>query len=281
MSRTTFEALRVIRREWESDTGCSEVCAGPDGVQWIRLRMRDPKCQREFLAGCPPIPVQLCCGTLEAILPFREGMPLRQWTREHMPGFKQRRDACLSVVAQCVGDCMPAGVIALSALPGNLRFSSHGAWLQLLPDWGAWRAGLTESDAVRAVAVLCRALLAPACHQRRWLPPELRLLIWRADCADYREWGQLQRDLAALPEAVPGFRHQIPALLHGVKSWLSPYTKPAIYAVTAILLAAALLSLAVRYKNWSMEQEEVWLGITSIGDQELVQEEMGAAWTEN
>lgn len=274
MNGAVFDDMRVVRREHESRVGCSEVCIAADGSQQICLRLLDPECQREFLMGGPQVPVRLHRGVLEAFLPCREGTALARWLAERDPTPAQCRDACLNLVAQCVECRLPPCVVALSARPENLRFSDTGAWLQMLPDWSAWHKGMDEPDAVRAVAALCRELTVPAADRLSYdrLAPEQILLIRRADSGDYLDWGQLQRDLAALPDTVPDLRVRIVSRLCWIRSWLKQFTKLMLCVAAVLLLIAAALSLATNYLGQRQEREGLWPGITAIGDQRLGEE---------
>ena len=159
MDRAAFDGLRVIRREWECDTGCSDVCRTSAGEACIRLQIRDGACQREVLSGGAKSAVRLDGGTLEILLPYRDGAPFDKWL-ERKPSLGQRRDACLAIVAQCIEEKAAPTVIELSAKAENLRFTEHGAGLQLLPDWGAWRrTAAADTATVQAVAALCAELL--------------------------------------------------------------------------------------------------------------------------
>lgn len=274
MNGAAFDGTRVVRREHESRVGCSEVRTAADGSRQICLRLLDPECQREFLIGDPQVPVRLRRGVLEAFLPCREGTVLTRWLAERDPTPAQCRDACLDLVAQCVECRLPPCVVALSARPENLRFSGTGTWLQMLPDWSVWHRGMGEPDAVRAVAALCRDLTAPAAGRFSCdrLAPEQMLLIRRADSGDYLDWGQLQRDLAALPDTVPDLRAWMISRLGRIQSRLRRFTKPALYIVAALLLIAAALSLAAGCLGQRQERERLWPGITAIGDQRLGEE---------
>lgn len=274
MNGAAFDGMRVVRREHESRVGCSEVCIAADGSRQICLRLLDPECQREFLMGDPQVPVRLHRGVLEVLLPCREGTVLTRWLAERDPTPAQCRDACLDLVAQCVECRLPPCVVALSARPENLRFSDTGTWLQMLPDWSAWHKGMGEPDPVRAVAALCRDLTAPAagrffCDR---LAPEQMLLIRRADSGDYLDWGQLQRDLAALPDTVPDLRARIISRLRRIRSWLQRFIKPMLCAAAVLLLIAAALSLTANCLGQRRERERLWPGITAIGDQRLGEE---------
>ena len=159
MDRAAFDGLRVIRREWECDTGCSDVCRTSAGEACIRLQIRDGACQREVLSGGAKSAVRLDGGTLEILLPYRDGAPFDKWL-ERKPSLGQRRDACLAIVAQCIEEKASPTVIELSAKAENLRFTEHGVGLQLLPDWGAWRrTAAADTATVQAVAALCAELL--------------------------------------------------------------------------------------------------------------------------
>lgn len=274
MNGAAFDGMRVVRREYESRIGCSEVCIAADGSQQICLRLLDPECQREFLMGDPQVPVGLHRGALEAFLPCREGTVLARWLAERDPTPAQCRDACLNLVAQCVECRLPPCVVALSARPENLRFSDSGAWLQMLPDWSAWHKGMDESDSVRAVAALCRDLAVPAAGRFSYdhLLLEQILLIRRADSGDYLDWGQLQRDLAALPDTAPDLRVRIISRLRRIQSRLKRFAKPMLCAAAVLLLIAAVLSLAANYLEQRQERERLWPGVTAIGDQRLGQE---------
>lgn len=272
MSGAAFEGLRVIRRESESRTGCSEVCAAEDGSLRIRLRILDPACQQEFLSDRPRTPVRLDRSALEAILPCREGTAPARWLEERDPTPAQRRDACLALAAQCITCRLPPCVVALSARMENLRFSDTDTWLQMLPDWSEWHKGMGEPEAVRAVAALCRDLTAPVNDRFSFLAPEQILLIRRADSGDYLDWGQLQRDLAALPDTVPDLRTRMISRLGRIQSRLRRFTRPVLCIAAALLLIAAALSLTANCLGRHRERERLWPGITTIGDQQLGKE---------
>lgn len=274
MSGAVFDGLRVLRRAYACNTGCSEVCAAADGSHLIRLQIWEPSCQRDFLAASPHVPVRLYRGALEALLPVQDGRTLAGWLEERAPTAAQRRDTCLSVAAQCIACGLPPCVIALSARSENLRFTNGGVWLQMLPDWDRWHRGMAEPDAVCAVAVLCRELIAPASERSSHAPaaPELSLLIRRADSGDYLDWGQLQRDLSALPDTAFMPRVQVPSRLRRARAWLTRICKPLLYFLAAISLIAAAVSLAAHYRAQHQEQEQTWTGITVIGDQQLGEE---------
>lgn len=271
-----FDGLRVIRREWESRIGSSDVCAAADGAFWICLRLRAQACQMNFLSGCPHAAVRLRRGILEVLLPYQDGERLCRWEQEQ-PTLGRRRAACLSIVAQCIAAKLPPCVIALSALPENLRFTPDGALLQMLPNWEHWSDGLGEPEAVCAVAALCRELLTPPGRRfgRRHPPIPVRLLYQRADGADYLNWGQLQRDLSEIPDVWPSAAHQLLSGAGPLAARALGIAKPALCVAAAVLLAAALLSVTERYQAWQMEQEQMWPGVRVIGDQILEPE--GAA----
>ncbi len=270
MDRAAFEGLRVIRRVYESRTGCSEVCRTDTGELWVRLRVYSGGCQREVLSGGGREEARLDRGVLELLLPYREGGLYHRWLAEE-PGLGQRRDACLSLVAQCVETVAPPIVVALAARTENLRFDGPSVWLQLLPNWGDWQPGGGQ-DPVSAVAELCRRILTDgysALAVRRY-PQELRLLCARQEWRGYQSWGQLQRDLAAIPDELIPLGRLYRGLIRRLRAGIRRYAKPAACLVTAALVAVALVSLAGAYLTWRDQQEtQTWPGVTAIGDQRL------------
>ena len=269
MKQTAFDGLQVVRREWECAAGCSEVCRTPEGTDCIRLRIRSAACQREFLRGGALPPVRLTQGLLEVLLPCREGGSLDCWL-ESRPGLARRREACLSLTARCVESRLPPVVTALSALPGNLRFSGDGAWLLPLPNWGGWRPEGVPA-APQAAAVLCLELLTRGLTgpRSRRCPVELKLLAARAEQGGYQDWGQLQRDLADIPEDLLPFAHSRRAARRRGAEILRRVCKPAVCAAAALLLAAAVLSLAGAWSRRAEQTRPPWPGMTPIGTQEL------------
>lgn len=270
MDRTAFEHLQVIRRACENKVGCSEVCRTDTGELWVRLRVRSGDCQREVLSGGGKGQARLDRGVLELLLPYREGGLYERWL-DRKPDLGQRRDACLSLVAQCVETVVSPCVITLAARTENLRLDGRQAWLQMLPDWGDWQPGGGQNP-VSGVAELCRRMLTDgySALAARLYPKELRLLCARQGWGDYVSWSQLQRDLAAIPDRLvpPGqlYRRLIQRLWERAKR----YIRPAVCLLTAALVVAALVSLAGAYQTWRSQQEaEAWPGVTAIGDQRL------------
>lgn len=275
MDRTLFDNLRVIRREHESRTGCADICEGPDGSMCIRLRLNTPECQRKYLeqAGSAG-PIRIEQGVLEVLYPCQDGATFQSWLYERKPGLGQRRDACLSVAAQCIQDGIPPCILEASADAGNLRFREDGASLQYLPDWMRWTAKSTQASAVRAVARLFQQILTEdiSFWQQKWMPDELKMICIRARQEDYLDWSQLQRDVAALPENYPSIRAVIENAVRRIKAVLYRFAEPAACAVVALLLIAALLSLANVLREWKFERENTWPGMDTVGDQELRRE---------
>ena len=271
MDRAAFDGLRVIRREWECDTGCSDVCRTSAGEACIRLQIRDGACQREVLSGGAKSAVRLHGGTLEILLPYRDGAPFDKWL-ERKPSLGQRRDACLDIVAQCIEEKAAPTVIELSAKAENLRFTEHGAGLQLLPDWGAWRrTAVADTATVQAVAALCAELLTSGFSkvQEHLFPVELHLIFARLNSGSYQEWSQLQRDLADIPDDLLPIAHTQRTVLRRAVKTARRFLKPAACVVVAVLLIVALLSLANAYLSWRDRDNNTWGGITIIGDQDL------------
>jgi len=268
MRRTYFDSLRTIRLEHESRTGHVETCRGPDGTRWVKLSVSSPACQRELLELLDEnTPARLEGGVLELLLPWRDGISLRQWRYERSPTLGQRRDACLSLLEQQIEEKPPPCLTALAAYPENLVIEHTTMSLQCLPKLRDWEPGMGEAQAVRAAASVIREVLAPepGRRSRRRLPEELRLLERRQ--ADYASWGQLQRDVAAVPDEPP--RGGWTPCVRRVRGWFSRYGTYILRALAAVLLAAALLSLAAAYRRWRSEEEPVWQGMPQVGDQDL------------
>ncbi len=268
MDRTAFEGLEVLRRAYASNAGDSEVCRGRDGLDLIRLRVWDGACQRSCLDGAIPGRARLEGGVLELLYPFGDGASLREWLFAQEPGLGARRDACLSLLAQCVEDRPPPCVLALSAREENLRFTSKGVRLLYLADWGAWREGLTPADAAGAVAGLCREILTRGTGLGPAPPVELRLILRRTEEADYAGWGKLQRDLAVLPDALPTLDQAGRKLLSEFWRKTERFHKPVFCLVTAAALVLALLSLAAEGNRRWNERAALWPGMTAAAGQE-------------
>lgn len=276
MRRTPFDGLRTVRLAQESQTGCAEVCQGPDGTYWARLRVQSPACQRELLSALDEtVPVRLESGALELLLPWHEGISARHWLHEQQPTLGRRRDACLSLLEQQVelSKKLPPCLTALSAAPENLAAESAGLSLQYLPDFRHWTPGMEEAQAVCAVAAVIGGILAPEPGRR--VPEELQLLHLRQKSRDYTSWGQLQRDVAAIPdEPPPGPSLWRPRARH-IQNWLSRCGTHILRALAALLLTAALLSLLSAYRRWNSGQGPVWPGMPQVGGQNLRNEEGG------
>lgn len=276
MRRTPFDGLRTVRLARESQAGRAEVCQGPDGTYWVRLRVQSPACQRELLSALDEtVPVRLENGALELLLPWREGVSARQWRYEQQPTLAQRRDACLSLLGQQVETSkkLPPCLTALSAAPENLTAENAGLSLQYLPDFRHWTPGMGEAQAVCAVAEVIGEILAPEPGRRP--PEELQLLCLRQKNRDYTSWGQLQRDVAAIPGEPPPRQSVWRARGRRIQSWLSRYGTHILRALAALLLAAALLSLLSAYRRRNSGKEPAWPGMPQVGDQDLRNEEGG------
>lgn len=270
MARAAFDDLRVIRREHESQVGCSEVCQRPGGELCIRLCIRDSECQKAYLSGRGKGNIRLERGVLEVLLPYRDGSLFYTWA-EQEKGLGQRREACLSLVAQCVEAKAAPCVAALSARIENLRFNGQTAWLQFLPDWGRWSPETGPGSDVAAVAALCRCLLTygDARLRARRYPWELRLLCARQELGGYQTWSQLQRDLSAIPDELLPLARPYRVLARHLTDRVKRFVKPAACVMLALLLSAALISLAGACRTWRSQQQNAWPGMTVIGDQRL------------
>lgn len=270
--------LRLLRREWESRQGCSDVCQGPDGALWIRLRVCDPACRRscaDRTRADSAMALRMEGEALELLYPFRDGSSLEEWLLEARPNLGGRRDACLSLLARLVEDRPAADVAALSAAAENLRFSPDGAWLLYLPDWSRWHSGIRTAQAVRAAAEVCLEILTGALDplQARLFPPELTLIERRRGF--YTGWDQLCRDLTALPEEFPSLERTGKRAARAFQRETRRYWRPAACAAVAALVLAAALSAAGFFWKWHDARQNLFQGMTPIGTQELRQTEEG------
>lgn len=272
MERTRFDGLRVIRREWEGRDGRAEVCRGPEGERCIRLCLTSPACQRELLGALDAgASVRLEGDTLELLLPWREGVSLERWLRERQPDLAQRREACLSLLEQQLTSPLPSCLTIPSARRENLRFSDTGAALQALPDLRRWERDRPPDRAVDALAQLLREIMTGEMGraQRRRFPRELQLLCRRTQCGGYRELGQLQRDVAAIPDALSPRALPLRAWAERGRRWLRGHGRAAARVLTGLLAAAAVLSLAGAVRDWKAARRDSWPGIVLVGEQEL------------
>lgn len=272
MNRAQFDGLSVIQRKWENRTGCADICRNEDGTAYVRVRFNSSVCQKEILTALDPdIPARLEDDRAEILLPYRDGMSLDEWLFERTPSFEQRKDACLSLLSQMIGDKLPACLLVPCVMPENVLVSGSGVFLQYVPNLANWEHGKTLPQAVCAVAGLFREILSRGIG--RWpdsyLPEEWRLLCLRTNDKHYIDWGQLQRDISALPDKLPALEEAGHILLGKIKKLVSRYFKPVICVILAFLLVVSLLSLASAYRTWRNERQSTWSGVTFIGDQKL------------
>lgn len=274
MRPVRFDRLQTVRLEGESRNGCAEICQEPDGTRRVKLRISSDACQREVLNALDEhIPVRLESGALELLLPWYEGIPLRQWLYERAPTLGQRRDICLSLLEQQVEmrNKLPPCLTALSANIENLAIDNASARLQYLPELRKWEPGTGEPQAVCAAAAVIRDVLTPELGKwpLRRLPEELQLLRRRQKEGDYASWGQLQRDVAAIPDDLPRVRPVLLSYILRAQNRLSRCGRYILRILAAVLFTAALLSLlsvSLRRKNQS---GPVWQGMAQVGDQDL------------
>lgn len=274
MRRALFDSLHTLCLERESKNGHTELCREPDGTRWTKLRLTVPACQRECLSMLEQsVPVRLENGALELLLPRREGLPLRQWLCDQAPTLGQRRDACLSLLEQqlTLRGRLPPSLTILAAEPGNLVNDGTGLFLQYIPNFQDWEPGMTQAQAVCALAeVICEVLVAEADWARRGrIPPEVRLLRLRSSKQSYADWGQLQRDLAAIPDNPPRADSILRARAQRAWNRLRRFGPFLLRGVAGLLAAAALLSLTMAYRQRSGEPQSVWPGMPQVGDQDL------------
>ena len=274
MRRALFDSLYTLRLEGESKNGCVELCRTPDGTRWIKLRLTAPACQRECLAVLEEsVPVRLENGVLELLLPWREGLPLRQWLHDENPTLGQRRDACLALLEQQLElrGRLPFCLAILAATPENLVNDGTGLLLQYVPDLRDWEPGMTEAQAVCALADVIYEVLAAEADwgPRGRIPAEVRLLRLRRSQGSYAGWGQLQRDLAAIPDHPPRISSILCARAQRARDSLCRMWPLLLRALAALLFAAALLSLAMAYRRQGGEEPNAWPGMPQVGDQDL------------
>lgn len=274
MHPVRFDRLRTVRSEGESRNGRAEICREPDGTRRVKLRISSGACQREVLNALDErIPVRLENGALELLLPWYEGVPLRQWLYERTPTLGQRRDVCLSLLEQQVEmrSKLPPCFTALSADTENLAIDNTSARLQYLPELRKWEPGIGEPQAVCAAAAVISEVLTPELGKwpLRRLPEELQLLRRRQKERDYTSWGQLQRDVAAIPDSLPRARPVLLSCILRAQNRLSRCGKYILRILAAALFTAALLSLLSVCLQRRNQSGPAWQGMPQVGDQEL------------
>lgn len=278
MRRVRFDRLHTVRLESESRNGHTEICQEPDGTRWVKLCVNSPACQREILNALDEdISVRLEHDVLELLLPWYNGISLRQWLYERTPTLGQRRDACLSLLEQQVEmqKKLPPCLTVLAASTENLTIENTSVYLQYIPKFRCWEPDMDKGQAVCAIASVICEILTP--EQSTWfhrqLPAELQLLRRRQ--RDYTDWSQLQRDVSAVPDELPLIKPAWISYMRQIQNWLSHYGKYIMRITAALLLAAALLSLTLAYRQRRNGNETVWQGMPQVGDQDLRNEEGG------
>lgn len=278
MTRERFNQLYTVRLEHESRNGCAALCQEPDGTRWTKLSLIHPTCQREFLDVLDEnVPVRLEGGVLEVLLPWQEGLSLSQWLQEQTPTLGQRRDACLALLEQQLElrGKLPPCVTALSACSENLVWKEGGLSLQYLPDLRNWCSGMTQAQAICGVASVIWEAIAPASGWDDSLPEELKLLYLRQREREYTSWGQLQRDVAQIPDGLPQLASIWRPRIQRLKEQLCRYGKYILAALAAVLLTAAIFSLAAAFRQSRKDTGPIWPGMPQVGDQDLRGEEGG------
>ena len=210
---------------------------------------------------------------LELLLPWREGLSLRQWLYEQNPTLEQRRDACLTLLEQQLElrGRLPFCLTVLAAAPENLVNNGTGLLLQYIPNLQGWEPGMTEAQAVRALAgVIYEVLVTEADWARRGrIPAEVRLLRFRQSEQCCIDWGQLQRDLTAIPDHPPRVSSILRARAQRAWDSLCRMWPLLLRVLAALLFAAALLSLAMAYRLQGGKEPGAWPGMPQVGDQDL------------
>lgn len=131
---------------------------------------------------------------------------------------------------------------------------------------------MEDAQAVCAVAAVISEVLSEKVGpwRNRRISEELLLLTLRQEEQDYSSWGQLQRDVAAIPDTPPRRSSVLHRHIQRIRGWLRRYGKYILRALAALLLAAALLSLASACLRHAREKNEiVWQGMPQVGDQDL------------
>lgn len=160
MRSTPFDELSVLYRTGESRARCAELCRDLQGSRVIRVRINEPAIQQSILPKLPDgIPVRLTGQTLEVLLSWRDGQTLEEWLYTCKPNLGQRKDACLSLLAELLAPPVTPDLVALSAKPETLRFTAGQEFLQLFPWLDRWRPDLDSRDMVNAVSRLLTVIL--------------------------------------------------------------------------------------------------------------------------
>lgn len=278
MQKAVFDELTVLYRAHESRTGCSELCQDASGAKHIRVRIRNPMMQKEILSQLAKrIPARLSSGVLDLLLPWQDGQTLAEWLYASKPNLGQRRDACLSLLADLIAFPTVPSLIALSAAPENLCFTAQHCHLQRLPNLSVWHPGMQAESMIRSVASLMKEILTTgqSKNSQYRFPVEMQLVLLRCDLGNYTSWDSLQQDLVALPDEL----HPVGWFFQKIRAWLcriaARYVPTATRVIVVLLAVAALLSLASAYRTWQSEQKNTWPGMMEVGDQVLYQEEEG------
>lgn len=270
MPQIHFNCLHTVRLEHEGGLGSVDLCREPDGTGWIRLRLTNPLCQREFLEVLDPtVPVRLEHGVLELLLPWQEGTAVNAWLYSCSPTLGQRRDACLALLQQLLENRgrLPPCLTVLSAKPENLSVGQDGIFLQYLPALRDWQPGMTEAQAVCAAAAAIGQVLAP--EPNRPVPDAVQLLLRRQAQLDYSGWDQLQRDLASVPDEPSGAATAWRTGAQRIFRRLHRFEKLFLYGMAGLLLVAALLSLLSAYRQQRRAAQLAWPGMYLAGNQDL------------
>lgn len=278
MQKASSDELSVLYRVHESLAGCSELCQDISGAKTIRVRICNPIMQKEILSQLTRnIPARLSCGVLDLLLPWQEGQTLSEWLYAVKPNLGQRRDACLSLLADLITSPAVPSLITLSTITENLCFTARHCHLQLLPDLSNWHPDMQEKSMICSVASLIKEILITNQSKNRQhrFPIEMQLILRRCDLGSYTGLDSLQQDLAALPDEL----YRAGWFLDKNRAWLhriaTRYIPKAIHVIIVLLAIAALLSLFNAYRAWQSEQKNTWPGMTTVGDQVLDQEEEG------
>lgn len=279
MTPTPFEGLTLLRRTGACVNGCTEVCRDPAGAEVIRLRITRTSLQRSLLRDLPAdLPVRMQGTALELLLPPVQGQTLGEWLYFRRPDLGQRRDVCLALLGEILAHPVPAALLALSARGENLRLGEQTARLAWFPRLEAWKPGGEQRAAVAAVSRLAAEILTRDTGegQRYRFPPELRLVLLRAQAGDYGDWQALQQDLAALPDALEPPGWWLRRLGAPLRAWWQRFRGPVLRVLVGLLAAAALLSLVQTLQARQRRRQDSWPGMAQVSDQMLGEEDATA-----
>lgn len=278
MKPAPFEGLTLLCRGEVCPNGRVEVCRTPAGEEVIRLCVTETTLQRSLLRDRPvDLPVRMQGDVLELLLSPVQGQTLAEWVYFRNPDLGQRRQACLWLLGQLLAHPVPAALLALSARAENLRLGEQTACLAWFPRLTEWRPGQGQRAAVQAVSCLMTEILTRGLEEEAGrFPPELRLVLLRAQTGAYADWQALQQDLTALPDTLEPHDWWVQTVALPLRAWWQKVRGPMLRVLVGFLVAAALLSLVQTIQIRQIRRQESWPGMAWVGDQSLGKEDATA-----